>query len=141
MDKRINTILLSTILLLMIAGPIIYFFVLKDNPENENHEKSIKTILATSVDFNEITTNLGTGEIIRVSIKIETNEKKAKEELEKRDFQIKNVIIKHLSSLSSKDLASSDGKAKLESDLKDKFNEVLTNGTVEKVYITSFIVQ
>ncbi len=140
MGKRINTILLSTILFLMIAGPIIYFFILGNDGE-KNAEKSIDDIISLSVDVKDVTTNLGSGDIIQISIKIQADGKKAKQELEKRNFQVNNVLIKHLSSLEVKDLASSEGKSNLENDLKDQFNELLSEGQVEKVYITSIIIQ
>ena len=50
-----------------------------------------------SVDIKEITTNLASNDFIRISFKIQTDSKKAKEELEKRDFQVNNIIILELS--------------------------------------------
>ena len=140
MNKRINTILLSTILLLLIAGPIIYFTVFH-NADKEDKEKTIDEIIASSYDVTDITTNLADGGIIQLSIRIEANDEDGKDEVEKRSFQINNVLIKHLSSLKGDDLSTSEGKSKLEEDLKGKFNEVMKDGKIEKVYITSIIIQ
>ena len=94
-----------------------------------------------SVDIKEITTNLASNDFIRISFKIQTDSKDAKEELEKRDFQVNNIIILELSGLEVEEIQGKEGQSKLEETLKTKINEFLQEGKVQKVYITQFLLQ
>ena len=94
-----------------------------------------------SVDIKEITTNLASNDFIRISFKIQTDSKKAKEELQKRDFQVNNIIILELSGLEVEEIQGKEGQLKLEETLKTKINEILQEGKVQKVYITQFLLQ
>ena len=97
--------------------------------------------MESSVDIEEITTNLASDNFIRISFKIQTDSKKAKEELEKRDFQVKNIIIQELSEKNTEDLKGKNGQIELESDLKDKINELMQEGKVVQVYIVNSLLQ
>jgi flagellar FliL protein len=72
---------------------------------------------------------------------VQTENKKAKEELEKRGFQVKNIIIAELSEMKATELTGKKGKEKLQDTLKTRIKELMEEGKVEKVYITSSILQ
>lgn len=129
---------MSTMIIALAAG--LYFFFSKSANEMDK-EPSADEIVESSVEIPEITTNLLNGDFVRIAFMIQTDSKKAKEELEKRNFQVKNVIIKNLSSLEAKDLEGNEGKVQLEEKLKKSLNEYIENGEVIQVYITSSIVQ
>lgn len=133
--------MLTIITAILVAGGILYFTVLNTSGKENNDEPSIDEIIDHSVDIQEITTNMMSNDFIRISFKLQADSSKSKEEIEKRDFQIKNIIIKHLSSLTSDDLKGSEGKTKLEEDIKTKINGILDSGQVVQVYITSSILQ
>ncbi len=61
---------------------------------------------------------LASRQFIRLSLKIQTDNKKAAEELAKRDFQVKNIVIQELSEMTSKDLEGKAGKQAFEDALK-----------------------
>jgi len=130
-------ILLLTITLVG-AGAFIYIWKFSGDKEKA---PSIEEIVESSVDIEEITTNLATDNFIRISFKIQTDSKKAKEELEKRDFQVKNIIIQELSEKKPEDLKGKEGQAKLENNLKDKINELMQDGKVVHVYIVNSLLQ
>jgi flagellar protein FliL len=112
-----------------------------DKEGAEEKEPTIDEIIKASVEVPEITTNLASGDFIRMSFTIQTDSKKAKEELEKRDFQVKNILITELSEKKAEDLSGKAGKEKFQEDLKGKLNEVMQEGQIEQVYITSSILQ
>lgn len=131
------------ILLVAIAlvGAVAIIIVKQLNDNSGPKEPSIDEVLASSVDVPQITTNLASNDFIRISFKIQTDSKKAKEELEKRDFQVKDIIIQELSEMEAKDIHGKDGQNKLKEDLKGKINTILQKGEVEQVYITENLLQ
>ncbi|WP_062105069.1 flagellar basal body-associated protein FliL [Bacillus niameyensis] len=137
--KLVSTmiVLLSAILLLAAFALII---ILKMDAKDENKEPSIEEVLKVSVDVPEITTNLKNGQFIKISFKVQTNSKKAKKELEKRDFQVKNIIISELSEMDRSSLDNKEDKLKFEEKLKEQFGELMQNGKIIKVYITSSMI-
>ena len=88
-----------------------------------------------------MTTNLAGSEYIKISFMIQTDSKDAKAELEKRNFQAKDIIINELSEMKGKELTGKAGKEKLQEAVKKDINEVMQEGKVEQVYITSLILQ
>ena len=131
------------ILLVVIAlvGAVAIVMLLNYNNEAEQNEPTIDEVLEASVDIPEITTNLASNDFIRISFKIQTDSKEAKEELEKRDFQVNNIIILELSGLKVEDIQGKEGQIKLEETLTTKINEIMQEGKVQKVYITQFLLQ
>ena len=140
MKKKLMIILLIILIVIGALGAAAYF-VLGGKSEKSEAKKSIDEIVASSVDVEEITTNLKSDNIIRLAIKLETDSDKSKEELEKRDFQVKDAVISLLADTNADQIEGDKGKETFEKELKDKINSYLQEGKVEKVYITSFNLQ
>lgn len=134
-------IILLIILIVIGALGAAAYFVLGGKSEKSEAKKSIDEIVASSVDVEEITTNLKSDNIIRLAIKLETDSDKSKEELEKRDFQVKDAVISLLADTNADQIEGDKGKETFKKELKDKINSYLQEGKVEKVYITSFNLQ
>jgi flagellar protein FliL len=132
-------IILIALTLIGVITLVLYNYMYK--VEDLNREPTIDEILALSVDTNEITTNLLTNDFIRVTFKIQVDNDKAKKELEKRDFQVRNIIIRELSGMRASDFAGSEGIVKLEDIIKKKINEYMQDGSVVNVYTTGFVLQ
>ncbi|ADV96657.1 flagellar basal body-associated protein FliL [Bacillus subtilis] len=140
MKKKLMIILLIILIVIGALGAAAYF-VLGGKSEKSEAKKSIDEIVASSVDVEEITTNLKSDNIIRLAIKLETDSDKSKEELEKRDFQVKDAVISLLADTNADQIEGDKGKETFKKELKDKINSYLQEGKVEKVYITSFNLQ
>lgn len=137
-----NRLLVFIIFLLLSVLMIAFAYIYYLNNEAKAHEgPTVEEIVESSMDIPEIVTNLEGEEYIRVSFKIQTDSKDTKEELEKLNFRVNNIIIKHLSNLDKEQLEGLDGKTKLEENLKDEINEILPKGKVVQVYITSIVIQ
>lgn len=136
----IMLIILVSITLIGVVALVVVTQLSKDGGAEANPEPSIDEIIEQSVDVPEISTNLNDRRYVKLSLKIQTDSKEAAEELTKRDFQIKDILVEVLSDMSSKDLEGTKGKALLTNALKAKFNGLMQNGEVQKVYITSFAV-
>jgi flagellar protein FliL len=141
--KNNKLVMTMFILLVIIAlvGAVAIIMLLNTNNQSKDSEPTIDEVLEMSVDIKEITTNLASNDFIRISFKIQTDSKDAKEELEKRDFQVNNIIILELSGLEVEEIQGKEGQLKLEETLKTKINEILQEGKVQKVYITQFLLQ
>lgn len=124
-----------------LVGAIAVVVILKVTGEDKEKEITIDEVLEASVDIPQMTANLASNDFIRISFKIQTDSVKAKEELEKRDFQVKNIIILELSEKTAEDLKGKEGQQKLENDLKTKISEIMQEGKVEHVYITESLLQ
>jgi flagellar protein FliL len=141
--KNNKLVMTMFILLVIIAlvGAVAIIMLLNTNNQSKDSEPTIDEVLEMSVDIKEITTNLASNDFIRISFKIQTDSKEAKEELQKRDFQVNNIIILELSGLEVEEIQGKEGQLKLEETLKTKINEILQEGKVQKVYITQFLLQ
>ena len=141
--KNNKLVMTMFILLVIIAlvGAVAIIMLLNTNNQSKDSEPTIDEVLEMSVDIKEITTNLASNDFIRISFKIQTDSKESKEELQKRDFQVNNIIILELSGLEVEEIQGKEGQLKLEETLKTKINEILQEGKVQKVYITQFLLQ
>ncbi|TMU87780.1 flagellar basal body-associated protein FliL [Bacillus sp. BHET2] len=141
MKSKALTIMMISLVTITLVGVIALVVVLKFSGDEESKEPSIEEVIEYSVDIPETTTNLMSNDFIRISFKIQTDSKKAKSELEKRNFQVNNIIIEELSELKAQELQGKKGKDLIETKVKDKVNSLMQEGMVEKVYITSMMIQ
>ncbi|HHW38888.1 MAG TPA: flagellar basal body-associated protein FliL [Bacillales bacterium] len=139
-NKMIN-IMVILLVAIALSGVVVYFVITNINKVDSAKEPTIDEILEQSIDTEEITTNLNDGHYLVIQLKIQTDNKKTKEELEKRTFQIKNILIQELSLMKSEQFTSKEGLIEVEELLKMRLNEIVQKGTVEKVYITNRLVQ
>jgi len=134
-------IMLILLIIITLAGAALVVFVKQADQVSAQKEPSIDDILEASVDIQQITTNLKNDNFIRVSFKIQTDGKKAKKELEKREFQVKNIIIQELSEMNPEDIQGREGQTQLQEMLKNKINEYMQTGKIVQVYITESLLQ
>lgn len=138
-NKLVN-IMIVLLLAIGLVGTVTVIIINKVNVK-ANGKPSIDEIVKYSSEIPEITTNLRNGDFIKISYMIQTSNKDAKEELDKRDFQVKNLIIQQLAQMDSEQLKQKDSITLLENTLKDKLNGIMQDGKVVRVYTTSFILQ
>ncbi|AND39399.1 MULTISPECIES: flagellar basal body-associated protein FliL [Cytobacillus] len=140
-NNKLLMIMLMMLVAITLVGAIALVIVMKFSGEDETKEPTIDDVLEASVDIPQITANLASDDYIRISFKIQTENKKAKEELQKRDFQVKNLIIQELSEMKAEDIQGKEGQIKLQEDLKTKINGLMQEGKIVQVYITESLLQ
>ncbi|MGM7681693.1 flagellar basal body-associated protein FliL [Cytobacillus sp. Hm23] len=133
--------LIVMLAILAIIGSILIYILLDSRNANAEEPPTIDEIIVNSVDIADITTNLLDHGFIRVSFKVETDGKDAKKELEKRDFQVRNIMIQELSEMKAEQFDGKQGKIALQDKLLTQMNEIMQDGTIQNVYITSFLLQ
>ncbi len=141
MKNKVLTVSLIILVCITLIGVVGLILVMQLNKGDEAKEPTIDDIIESSVDIEEITTNLGNRQFVRLTLKIQTDNKLAGEELAKRDFQVKNIVIQELSEMTSQDLEGKSGKLAFEDALKSQLNSLMQNGEIQKVYIVSYIIQ
>ncbi|EMT46893.1 flagellar basal body-associated protein FliL [Anoxybacillus flavithermus AK1] len=140
-DNKMLKVMLIIMGVITLVSVVALVVVMKFMGNNEPKEPTVDEIVASSFDVPEMMTNLSDGRFIKIAFKIQTDSEKAKEEAEKRDFQIKNIIIEELSEMTGEQFKGKQGKLLLEKKLRERINELMQEGKVEKIYITSFILQ
>jgi flagellar protein FliL len=142
MKGKMMATMVVILLVILLAGAVAIIVINKLDHTSPNKAPSADEVVKQSVDIPEITTNLkNNNNFIKISFKLESDSKKAEQELAKRDFQVKDIIIDQLSEMSSKDLEGQAGKDKLRVALKDKISKILQDGKIVNVYITSYVIQ
>ncbi|MFF5993322.1 flagellar basal body-associated protein FliL [Lysinibacillus sp. KU-BSD001] len=139
--NKLLTIMLIIIAALALVGVIAFVLLTQLNKEPEVKETSIEEVLLASVDIPEIRTNLADGHYAVLQLKIQTESEDAATELTQRIFQVNNIVIQELSEMTQEDLQGKQGKILFEKAIKAKMNELMQEGEVQQVYITSFIIQ
>ena len=140
-NKLINTMLIILLFIFLLGIVVLVTFNVFYNDTNSKKEPSIDEILKYSVDFNEITTNFKTGGYVRVQYKIQTDSKKAKSELEKRNFQLENIVIHTIANKEASEFTGGEGIVALEEEIKFQLNSIMQEGKVVQVYTTRFLLQ
>ncbi|GIO21975.1 flagellar basal body-associated protein FliL [Oceanobacillus sp. J11TS1] len=135
---KIAVTTIITLLVVVIATLIVVIYV-NEPKETSGEEQSIDQMISNAYETSEVTTDIENGRFVQVQFQVITDDKKALEELEKRDFQISNVIIKELAVMDEDDFQT--GLGDLEETLKNKLNEIMTEGTVTEVYTIKKILQ
>lgn len=140
-NNKLLTIMLIILVSITLIGVVAVVVVTQLNKGTAAEVQNIDDIVESSVDIEEITTNIAGDNYIKIALKIQTNSKDSAAELKKRDFQVKSILIEQLSEMSKKDLEGTKGKEILANTLKTKINELMQEGEVQKVYFTSYIIQ
>ncbi len=83
--------------------------------------------------------NTGGEKLIKVEMDFEVNSAGAKDEIEERMSQVRNIIVILLSSKDFKQISTPEGKQRLKDEVRDTVNSFLNKGAIEKVYFTRFI--
>lgn len=125
--------MLTSIIIILLGGIITYLVMtnIKGDP--------IDDLVKYSYETPEITTDLKEGGFVRIQFQVVTDGKKAKNEIASRDFQLKNILIKELAHVTAEEFTTNLGN--LEKTVKEKLNELMTEGKIVDVYTISKILQ
>jgi flagellar FliL protein len=137
--KRKLILILVPVILLLAGGA--WFFIHKSSGAAKPKELSADEIAALVVQTEPITTNLKSGGFIQFSFQMQTDNTKAKDELTKRDFQVRNIAIQSMSSVTQDQIQNPKGMAALEDQMKNQINKLMTDGKVVQIYTTNKVIQ
>lgn len=139
MSKLVKTMITSLVVLLVIAIASLVVVLNVVGESEQGDAQSIDDIVNYSYESPEITTDLEDGVFVRIQFQIVTDGKSALKEVEKRDFQLKNIIIKELATKTEEDFKS--GLSDIEQVIKSRLNELMEEGQITEVYTINKILQ
>lgn len=137
--KKKAAMIIAVVIILLIGGAS--YFLYQSKTKGKTTGLSADTIAANMVNTNPIITDLHSGGFIQISFNIQASSQKAKDELTKRDFQVRNIAIRLLSGMTEDQVKSPAGMAQLETDMKNEINQLMQNGRVVQIYTTNKMIQ
>lgn len=136
-SKVFKNIIIGLVLVSILGmAAIIYILMNQDDP---NRELTIDEQIEYSYTTDSINIDLADNRYAQLQFNIITNNEDAKEEIEKRMFQFKNILIKQTVDLESSALQSD--LTGFENRLKDEVNVLMEEGEVTDIYLINKIVQ
>ncbi|WP_062319941.1 flagellar basal body-associated FliL family protein [Halolactibacillus sp. JCM 19043] len=136
-SKVFKNIIIGLVLVSILGmAAIIYILMNQDDP---NRELTIDEQIEYSYTTESINIDLADNRYAQLQFNIITNNEDAKEEVEKRMFQFKNILIKQTVDLESSALQSD--LSGFENRLKDEVNVLMEEGEVTDIYLINKIVQ
>lgn len=139
MSKWLKSLLLIILLIIIFSGVFLYFILNSNEDRDSTEAKSIDQLIKFSYESPEITTDLKDGSFVKIQFQIITDGKEALAEISKRDFQLKNILIKELANIEEEQFR--DGLTELEKTMKKRLNKLMDNGEIIEVYTISKIIQ
>nr|WP_239585275.1 flagellar basal body-associated FliL family protein [Amphibacillus cookii] len=115
---------------------IIFILVNEDDPDRE---LTIDEQIEYSYTTEQISVDLQDGRFVQLQFNLITNNSDARDEVEKRQFQFNNILIKESVNMTSDDIQA--GLSELETNLKNEMNELMEEGEITDIYIVGKIVQ
>ncbi len=150
-SKKILIIVLVLILLLLGGGGfgVYYFFLAPKSPSPEElaaieAEKNKRPDILPVFSLKPFVVNLADSKgrrYLKVTMKLELSSDELLEEVEKRQPQIRDVILTLLSSKTSDEVNSMEGKFLLREEIIKRVNTFLITGKITKIYLEEFVVQ
>ncbi len=125
------------------AGAYLFGVNGTDKSPKVEHKKE-KESLGPMIDLEDFVVNILDGEqmhYLKAAITVEARNVETKEEVKKRNPQIRDSIILLMGNKKYDELRDLQGKLQLRAELQNKINSLLPKGKVENVYFTEFVVQ
>ena len=139
-NNKLLTIMLIMLVTITLIG-VIVVVLLTQLDKGEAKGTTIDELVESKVDIPEITTNLADGSFVRLTLTLQASDKEAGEELLKRDYQVKDILIQELSEMEEEGLKGKQGKVAFQNTIKSQINELMQTGEVTQVYFTSYVLQ
>ncbi|WP_163536802.1 flagellar basal body-associated FliL family protein [Gracilibacillus sp. YIM 98692] len=138
MNPKLMKVLVTLLIIITIAGAGILYVVLTKE-DNTGKAKTLDEMVEFSYTTEEMRTDLKDDHYVLIQFRFMMNSKAGKEEIEKREFQVKNEFIKQSVKLTVNDFQ--DNLEKLESEIQTVMNQKMTDGVIDEVLIISKVVQ
>ena len=113
-------------------------------PVQEKVEVPAAAPIGTTVALPQFTTNLADPlgqRFIRLNLEVEVADAKVVEELGRQNARVRDAILMLLSSKTYADIATTESKLMLKSEITDRLNTILGPGKVYQVFMTDMVIQ
>lgn len=137
-NSKVFKIILGVLAIIAISGMAAIIFILV-NEDDPDRELTIDEQIEYSYTTEQISVDLQDGRFVQLQFNLITNNSDARDEVEKRQFQFNNILIKESVNMTSDDIQA--GLSELETNLKNEMNELMEEGEITDIYIVGKIVQ
>jgi len=160
-------IIVVLVLIILIGGIVAFLLMGSDDEEAMNNapqkkekmlEKSKKSSRSSSVDtsarqlsdigilypLDTFTVNLKSDSgrrYLKVTMSLELEGEELSLELDAKTAVLRDRIIRILSSKTLEEISSKKGKSKVETQIMDTLNSMISDGTIKGIYFTEFVIQ
>ena len=147
--KKLLIIILAAVLLVVLAAGAAAVFLLSSKPAGEREEAHVEEVEEAEPIYERLetfTVNLADQEsYLQVEISLKLADVKVQERLKTRMPEVRDVLLRVLSSKTAEDLITPEGKAELAKEVGKEVNGVIgakkADQGVKDVLFTSFIIQ
>ncbi len=157
-------IIIVLLFLLLVGGGIAAYLLLSDdgedvvNPDTAKVEKSVeeskpakkkkkmKDLLTVGPMYpmDQFIVNLlneNGSRYLKATIDLEMDKQELSAELDKKKAIIRDIIIKILSSKTFEEISTVKGKERLKEEIVDQINQILSDGEIQNIFFTDFVIQ
>jgi len=141
-DVSVKAVIGIALLMIIVAAGTSYVF-LNIFMNSSNGESEMRTQPGPTYDLGGFIVNLSGGrghQVIQADIVVEVSGDEAKDDLERRSPQVRDSIIRILRRQSVEDLAEPEIDS-LKQEIRERLNEVLSEGEIREVWFTRLVVQ
>lgn len=136
--KSILIVVIIVLLLFAIAGFVLGFFNYKNN-DKENNNKTTEKYYIT---LEEMYCNIkDSKKIVKIKTTIEINNKNTYEELEGKQFLMRNEINKIIRSKEENELQGKEGQIALQNEIKENLIKLFDDESITNVFFDDLIIQ
>lgn len=147
--KKLLIIILAAVLLVILAAGGAAVLLLSGKPAGEHEEEHVEAVEESVPIYERLetfTVNLADQEsYLQVEISLKLADAKAQERLKTRMPEVRDVLLRVLSSKTAEGLITPEGKAELAKEVRKEVNGVIgakkADQGVKDVLFTSFIIQ
>jgi flagellar FliL protein len=124
------------------AEPKLEHVIKGEHEQQKEDEKEELGFIKEMIKLESFVVNMAGSRgrrIARVTMELDVDNEKVKDEIESRHAQIRDIIIIILSSKTLESVSTKEGKDALREEIRDTVSGFLTKGKIKKVYFTEFI--
>lgn len=142
---RIIIVVLVLCVLFAVSTLVFVSYLITSRDTGSTPKKPAEAGMGPTYSLDTFNVNLADREsrhFLRATITLELDTSALTKELQKREPQVRDIIISILRAKTAEELKDGNATAqKLKEEIKSRLNSVLTSGQVTAVYFTEFIVQ
>ena len=162
-SNKLLIIISSLLFLILVSGGVMAYLMISSDDEviadaqqaqkshivqkssaknNERNQDYVK--VGPMVPLDRFIVNLSSdsgSRYLRVALNLELSSEELQTEVEKKTPLIRDIIIKVLSAKSYEEISTIRGKEALKDELVAELNKIFTDGRIENVFFTEFVVQ
>jgi flagellar FliL protein len=123
------------------GGYLAYAKFLKPPPPEAKQPEVPQSVALELGNFLVNLSDPGGKRYLKIAIQLELTNQQASQELNKRNVEVRDMLLMILSSKEYSDIGTASGKMVLKRELATRLNKMLKDGQVKEIYFTEFLVQ